>query len=264
MDEALGQLLLFAGDFVPKGYLACNGQTIAPTSNTNLYELIGTAFGGDGTSTFGMPNLPPVAAGNGASMNWAIATDGTWPDNGVYGVTGQVRPFPFPVLAGSVLQTTWLPCDGSLIHIQNYEMLFAVLGTTFGGDGQTNFAMPKIAPLKSSNGTALPWYICATGIFPQMGCNPASPGGGDEYYDIMMGSVCQVAMAPSVVNRLCQFALCNGQTLPLVQNWYALYSLVGAAYGPASSTVFSLPNIPTGADKVTYLLATEGYYPSRD
>lgn len=263
MDEALGQLLLFAGTFVPVGFLACNGQTVSIEDNTGLWETLGNTYGGNGTMTVGVPDLPPVPSGNGPAMSWSISSTGTWPGNGVYGMTGQVRPFPFPVLSGTLLQTTWLPCDGRLIAIKGNEALFSLLGTVYGGDGQTTFALPTIAPLKSSNGVLIPWFICLGGIYPQQGCNPARPFSGNEYYDFMMGAVCQVGMAPSAVATLCQFGLCNGQTLPYTGEWDALYSLIGTLYGAQSQTEFSLPNVPTPANGMTSLLVTEGYYPRR-
>ena len=53
----LGQIKVFAFDFVPKGWLACNGQLLPIQSNAALFALLGTFYGGNGTTTFGLPNL---------------------------------------------------------------------------------------------------------------------------------------------------------------------------------------------------------------
>lgn len=58
MDENfLGEILLFAGDYVPEGYLPCDGRTLKITNYVALYSLIGTLYGGDGTQTFKLPDL---------------------------------------------------------------------------------------------------------------------------------------------------------------------------------------------------------------
>jgi microcystin-dependent protein len=55
-DEILGTITLFAGDYSPIGFKNCNGQSLAISQYTNLYELIGNTYGGNSTS-FNLPNL---------------------------------------------------------------------------------------------------------------------------------------------------------------------------------------------------------------
>jgi microcystin-dependent protein len=58
MDEAfMGMIQSFAFNYAPYGWALCNGQIIAIMSNTALYSLLGTTFGGDGKTTFGLPDL---------------------------------------------------------------------------------------------------------------------------------------------------------------------------------------------------------------
>jgi microcystin-dependent protein len=64
----LGQIQAFPFSFTPQGWLPCNGQPLAIQQNAALYELIGTTYGGDGQSTFALPDLRgrvPVHQGNG-------------------------------------------------------------------------------------------------------------------------------------------------------------------------------------------------------
>lgn len=58
----IGQLKLFAGSFAPVGWALCNGQLISIAQNDTLYALIGTTFGGDGVTTFGLPDYRGRAA----------------------------------------------------------------------------------------------------------------------------------------------------------------------------------------------------------
>jgi microcystin-dependent protein len=64
----LGEIRMFAGNFAPSGWAFCNGQTLAISSNTALFSLLGTYYGGNGTSTFNLPNLQatfPIHQGTG-------------------------------------------------------------------------------------------------------------------------------------------------------------------------------------------------------
>jgi microcystin-dependent protein len=53
----VGELRIFAGNFAPAGWMMCEGQLLAIAENDTLYALIGTTYGGDGVSTFGLPDL---------------------------------------------------------------------------------------------------------------------------------------------------------------------------------------------------------------
>jgi microcystin-dependent protein len=70
MEEILGTIKLFAGNFAPQNYMYCNGQRLLMSSNRALYNLLGTTYGGDGITTFGLPDLRsriPVGGGMGPS-----------------------------------------------------------------------------------------------------------------------------------------------------------------------------------------------------
>jgi len=63
---------MFAGNFAPLGFATCDGQILPISQNTALFSLLGTNFGGDGRSTFGLPNLQgsfPISFGNGAGLS---------------------------------------------------------------------------------------------------------------------------------------------------------------------------------------------------
>ncbi len=56
-DQYLAEIRIFAGNFAPAGWALCNGQLMAISQNAALFSLLGTNFGGNGTTTFGLPNL---------------------------------------------------------------------------------------------------------------------------------------------------------------------------------------------------------------
>jgi microcystin-dependent protein len=57
MTPALGEIRAFAGNFAPRGFALCNGQLLQINENEALFALIGTTYGGNGVSTFGLPDL---------------------------------------------------------------------------------------------------------------------------------------------------------------------------------------------------------------
>jgi microcystin-dependent protein len=64
----VGEIRIFAGNFAPAGWMFCEGQTLPISENDVLFQLIGTTYGGDGESTFNLPNLAsriPVHMGTG-------------------------------------------------------------------------------------------------------------------------------------------------------------------------------------------------------
>ena len=77
MDVFIGTIMLFPYNFVPSGWLLCNGQVLTITQYQALYALIGATYGGDGRTYFALPNL------NGAqplpTINYYIAVEGLFP-----------------------------------------------------------------------------------------------------------------------------------------------------------------------------------------
>jgi microcystin-dependent protein len=64
----VGEIRIFAGNFAPAGWMFCEGQILPISENETLFQLIGTTYGGDGQSTFALPDLRgriPVHLGNG-------------------------------------------------------------------------------------------------------------------------------------------------------------------------------------------------------
>ena len=77
-DPFLAEIKLFAGTFAPRGWAFCNGQILPISQNTALFSLLGTMYGGDGRSTFALPDLQnrvPIHAGQGPGLNNRLLGD---------------------------------------------------------------------------------------------------------------------------------------------------------------------------------------------
>lgn len=72
-EKFLGQIMMAGFGFAPKGFALCNGQLMAIQQNQALFSLLGTQFGGDGRTTFGLPDLrsrTPIAYASSVDPSW--------------------------------------------------------------------------------------------------------------------------------------------------------------------------------------------------
>ena len=72
---------------------------------------------------------------------------------------GQIEIFAFEFAPSG-----WMVCNGQLLSIQEFPALFQLIGTTYGGDGQTTFALPKLAPIAPQGPS---YFIAIAGVFPK-------------------------------------------------------------------------------------------------
>ena len=71
-DPLLGEIKIFAGNFAPRGWALCDGQLLSISQNSALFSLLGTIYGGDGRTSFGLPDLRgrlPIHQGQGAGLS---------------------------------------------------------------------------------------------------------------------------------------------------------------------------------------------------
>lgn len=165
----VGMLRPMVNAWLPLGWLACNGQSLSVDEYSMLFDAIGTTFGGDGSTTFTLPNLrgrAPVGIGT-AADGTVIGMGQTIDDKNVPGlglniviaITGDIPPhgpgqFEELSLLGEVqvlafstpgLTRGWsVPCDGRTLSVQVDAPLFAVIGKAYGGDGKTTYALPDL------------------------------------------------------------------------------------------------------------------------
>lgn len=79
-EPYLGEIRMFAGNFTPAGWASCDGQLLSVSQNSALFSLLGTTYGGDGRTTFALPELRgriPIHAGSGPGLS-----NRAWGDKG--------------------------------------------------------------------------------------------------------------------------------------------------------------------------------------
>jgi microcystin-dependent protein len=158
----VGEIRMFAGNFAPAGWMFCEGQLLPISEYETLFNLIGTTYGGDGQSTFQLPDLRgrlPIHQGNGFTM---AQTGGV---ETVTLTTTQIPSHSHPVLATTNSNTASLPggnflAAGPDIYDQNKP------GTT------------TMAPVISSVGGSQPHdnfqpYLCVDFIISLFGVFPS-------------------------------------------------------------------------------------------
>lgn len=163
----VGEIRMFAGNFAPAGWMFCEGQLLPISENETLFQLIGTTYGGDGESTFALPDLQgrvPIHQGNG----FILAETG-----GVESVTltaNQIPAHSHPLLATSNPASQSLPAN-ALTASNTPNNLYRTLvppppqvslnanavGTTGGSQPHENF-QPYLC---------VSFIISLFGIFPQ-------------------------------------------------------------------------------------------------
>lgn len=107
----VGELRMFAGNFAPAGWMLCEGQILPISENETLFQLIGTTYGGDGESTFALPDLRgrlPIHQGNGFLM---AETGGA---ETVTLTTQQIPAHSHPLLGSSNTATGTAPANNVL------------------------------------------------------------------------------------------------------------------------------------------------------
>lgn len=159
----IGEIRLFAGNFAPAGWQFCNGALLPISEYDTLFALIGTTYGGDGESTFAVPDLQsrvPIHQGNG----FVLAETG-----GVESVTltpTQIPAHSHPLLATTAPGTSNTPAGNLLAQtssvtpyindVPTSTMAAASVGST-GGSQPHNNVQPFLA---------VSYIISLYGIFP--------------------------------------------------------------------------------------------------
>jgi microcystin-dependent protein len=174
-DQFVAEIRIFAGNFAPTGWALCNGQLMPISQNTALFSLLGTTYGGDGKSTFGLPNLQgaaPLAAGQGPGLSLRNLGE----SGGEQAVT--LLGTEMPAHNHTALAST----AGGLDSPMNATWGESKLGKTpmalYAPAGPNNVAMSPQALAIAGGGQPhnnMPPYLCLTfiialqGIFPSRG-----------------------------------------------------------------------------------------------
>lgn len=234
----LGEIRLFPYATAPDGWMYCAGQTLPISTNTALFSLLGTNFGGDGKASFAIPDLRVEEPLDG--VGYFMAMKGIFPPregSSAMGVVGEVRLFPY-----SFTPAGWLAADGGLYAPGMYNALYASIGTAYGGNGDTTFAVPLIAPVMKG----INYAIAPVGFSPQ-------EGPGEAY----LGEIMMLAY-PAGFSGF-PWPKAEGQELRINKNT-ALFSLLGNRFGGNGMTTFQLPNLT--AVSPMYYINSAGIFPA--
>lgn len=300
----IGLVEEFAGNFAPAGWALCHGQLLPIAQNAALFSILGTTYGGDGRTTFALPDLRgriPIGEGQGPELTnrplgskggavQATLTLDQLPPDGLpvnvmdpylvltclVWLEGTFPSTPGP--AGGIGRMTWFAgnfairdtasCDGQLLSIPQATSLFALIGTVYGGDGQTTFALPdvrgraivgtglgaglearaagekwgaesvvltpaNVPPASAAVGVsmpsiAIPYFISTSSVFPSQSRRLAI----ENYIASLV-----MHAAPSLSFQL----RAEGQELQISQAT-SLFALIGTLYGGDGQTTFALPD----------------------
>jgi microcystin-dependent protein len=176
MEGTIAEIRLFAPNFAPRNWAFCNGQILSISQNTALFSLLGTTFGGNGQTTFALPNLQSRAAvGTGTGIGLSGYTLGQ--SSGAEAATitaNNVPPHNHPVTGTIKMPTSTTPANAVTPAGNNFandgspKYNTSGSGTTMapatlnlavspGGNGLASNIMPYLA---------INYIICLFGIFP--------------------------------------------------------------------------------------------------
>lgn len=177
MDELIGTIKLFAGTFAPRGFMYCAGQLLPISQNAALFSIIGTTYGGDGRTTFALPDLRdrvPVGAGMGNGNVGLNARLGQQGGQVTHTLTAAEMPnHSHGVVASNANASISAPVNGASIAKPG-----SVDGRTFNETLGFNTDAPntELHPTGASGGSqahnnmqpyvGLSYIICVNGIFP--------------------------------------------------------------------------------------------------
>lgn len=161
MDPFLGEIKLVAFNFAPIGWAFCDGQVLSIQQNTALYSLLGITYGGDGKTTFALPDLRgcvPLDAGNGFNLGKKDGkADHTLSIGEIPAHTHYVAGSNLDPNAPSPAGNIWAKGDGAYqTGAGNTTMNSAAVGNTGGGQAHSNL-QPYLV---------LNFVIATTGIYP--------------------------------------------------------------------------------------------------
>jgi len=124
-EPYVGEIRMFAGNFAPAGWMLCQGQLLPISENETLFNLIGTTYGGDGQSTFALPNMQgrfPIHFGTGGGSTYQLAEEA-----GTETVTLTVNQIPahnHPVTATSTNGGQATPVNNIFAAVQSGNQMY--------------------------------------------------------------------------------------------------------------------------------------------
>ncbi len=242
---SLGTVVPFLGDFAPSGYMEADGQLLSIAQNAALFSILGTTYGGNGTTNFALPdlngrtivgagadatksilvgtttgqdsttlslsNLPVPQGGSqpisndqpSIALTYLVSTVGVYPSSSSQLAPDQQYLGEIIAFAGSggglsgMLNAGWAVANGQLLSINQNSSLFQVIGTTYGGNGTNNFALPdlvgrSVAGVGANAGTTV-------SLGEQFGSDTVSIPGSDRFLPTVATSTLDIVHEPPTV-----------------------------------------------------------------
>lgn len=255
----MGQISLFAFGFAPRGWAECAGQTLPIQQNQALYSLIGNNFGGNGSTTFQLPNLSNISPIPNAK--YYIALEGFYPSHSSsqydYGgeddITGAISIFPYDFEPSG-----WVRCNGQNLEASKSGNLNALIGNTYGGT-ESIYKVPNLGnsiTTKYVNGStnSLGYYICVNGNYP---VRDSGPNGED-----LVGTIDLYAF--KFDQSATQVVECDGQTSNIATN-STLFNFIHTTYGGNGASTFGIPDLRGAVPlpNMGYYITAQGDNPSQ-
>ncbi|MEY3212379.1 MAG: hypothetical protein RIT28_2860 [Pseudomonadota bacterium] len=173
MDPIMGSIFLFAGTQAPRGWAFCNGQILSIAQNQALFSILGTTYGGDGRTTFALPDLrgrAPVHQGSGPGLSpvqlgevggvptTTLLITNLPPHTHTLNVSTASGDTPSPTSAVLASFGTSLPPAGPYTTAHQPDTTLSLAAVSASGQNQPiNITQPTIA---------LNYIIATQGIFP--------------------------------------------------------------------------------------------------
>ena len=172
-EPFIGQITLFGGNFAPRGWAFCDGQLLSISQNTALFSILGTTFGGNGQTTFGLPDLRgrvPMHPGSGPGLSARFLGE----QGGVESVTllaTQMPPHNHQLNASSTDATTPVPTNNVLAKANDPNTLNEI--NSFAATSNTNLSPGSIGQAGGGQPhsnvqpyTCINYIIALEGIYP--------------------------------------------------------------------------------------------------
>ena len=207
MEGYFGEVRLFAGTFAPRNWAFCDGSVLQISSNTALFSLLGDLYGGDGRTTFGLPDLRGRLA------------------------IGALERGPSPYALAKAAGAAEVPTQ-------------PIQAATTGG---TTATVNSVAAASGNNVQpvlGLNYVICSLGIFPPRSDGNGAPGCDGDGTDGCVGEIRLFAGTFAPANwALCDGSVLSIADPVNVGEQRALFEVIGNRYGGDGQETFALPDL---------------------
>jgi len=234
----LSEILIFPFSYTPRGYAACNGQLLPINQNQALFTLLGTNYGGNGTTNFALPDIRgrvPVGVGTGNGTAWTLGQRSGSETETLLSSHLPAHNHSFNAVnsegnsnnpAGNVLavSSTDIPSFSAISSGSNVDGIASA-----GGSQAHENRQPYLT---------LNYCIAIQGIYPSQSKDSDSPPAVNRGSDPFVGEI--MIMPINFTPR--GYASCSGQLIEISQNT-ALFSLLGTNYGGNGQSTFGIPDL---------------------